>query len=245
MDSDLAQKLLRKTRVDYEKIAEEFSFSRKYLWEDLKGFRKYIRSGNVILDLGCGNGRLYELFQDLEVKYIGIDNSKGLIEKAKRKYGAKSEASFQVGNALNLPFGENKFDVVFCIAMLHHIPSHQLRLKVLTEAKRVLKKGGLFIMTNWNLYQRKYWKYIIKSIFLKFYSLFIYHYSLDIGDVFIPWRLKSGEKIDRYYHAFTKKGLERLVISLGLELIESYYVCRREKVGCLKGFNIVIIAKKI
>jgi len=113
-------------------IAEDFSRTRRYLWPDFQSLAEYIKPQDKVLDLGCGNGRLIELLGDKEIDYLGVDNVQNFIEIAKKKYPAYS---FQVADALSLPFADNSFDKVCSIAVLHHIPSEELRLKFLEEAK--------------------------------------------------------------------------------------------------------------
>ncbi len=97
--------------------------------------------GGVILDYGCFDG-------DESVKYIqlgalkvyGIDISDVAIERAKKK-NLGDRAEFLAGDAHNLPFENDKFDLVIGRAILHH-----LDLKVaLQEVYRVLKPGGAAI----------------------------------------------------------------------------------------------------
>jgi len=201
MDKEYAQYLLRKTKEDYNLIAEEFSSTRKEYWEEIKFlFEDYLIAGEKILDLGCGNGRWFELFQEKKVDYIGVDFSEKLLEIAKRIY---PRAKFQVADALILPFPKNYFDKIYSIAVFHQIPSQQLRLEFLKEANRVLKPGGLLILSVWKFQP-------IKEIFLllKYTILKILGQSkLDFKDVFEPW----GKKIERYYHCFSQEELENLV----------------------------------
>ena len=62
---------------------------------------------------------------------------------------------------------KEKFDLIFCVATLHHIPSDKLRQQILVNIKNRLKPDGKLLMTNWNLWQSKYLKYIIKYTLLK------------------------------------------------------------------------------
>ena len=115
MDIDYAKKLLEKTRQDYNLIAEDFSRTRSQVWEELKFLENYANENEKILDLGCGNGRLYELFREKTVDYYGVDFSEGLIEIARKRY---PQFKFQVADAFNLPFSADFFDKVFNIAVL-------------------------------------------------------------------------------------------------------------------------------
>ncbi len=224
MEPEIAKKILEKNKEDYEELAKEFSRTRAYPWPEIKPLIKYVKENNRILDLGCGNGRLFSLFKDKKVEYIGLDSCQELIEIARKKLQVK----FIVGDALNLPFQNNEFDVVFGVALLHHIPSEQFRQKVLKECRRVLKPGGFLIVTCWNLWQpRLMLKYRIWPMIFGWRSR-----NLDWKDIFIPWKLPNRSLL-RYYHAFTLRELKRLVWRAGFE-INSWQ----------KGHNLAIIAKK-
>ncbi|MFH1841180.1 MAG: methyltransferase domain-containing protein [Candidatus Nealsonbacteria bacterium] len=201
MDKNHAKFLLEKTRKDYNLISEEFSSTRHSVWPEIYILKKYTEDGDKILDLGCGNGRLLELFQGKKIEYFGVDNSEKLVELAKRKY---PEANFQTADAFELPFPDNRFDKVYSVAVLHHIPSKELRLKFLDEVSRVLKPGGSLILTAWDLWGR--FDYL-KTI-LKFASRKVFFKSeLDLKDIIVPWQ----NKVDRYVHCFTKGELRKLI----------------------------------
>ncbi|GAH26634.1 unnamed protein product, partial [marine sediment metagenome] len=61
MKKDYAEYLLKKTKEDYNLIAEDFSRTRWNIWAEFSIFRDYVKGGDEILDIGCGNGRLLEL----------------------------------------------------------------------------------------------------------------------------------------------------------------------------------------
>ena len=90
-----------------------------------------------ILDIGCGKGfLLYDILKicpKAEVK--GIDISEYAIENSKpeiKKY-------LEVGNAINLPWEDNTFDLVISITTLHNLHNYDLE-RALTEMERVGKK---------------------------------------------------------------------------------------------------------
>jgi ubiquinone/menaquinone biosynthesis C-methylase UbiE len=91
------------------------------------------------LDVGTGTGRgaaaLVNRFPEAEV--TGVDVSPGMIEEARRRVPA---ASFEVGDASHLPFGDGSFDLV----------THTNMIPFLDEVSRVLRPGGwtLFAWTN-------------------------------------------------------------------------------------------------
>jgi len=226
MDLEYAKFILEKTKENYNLIAKEFSAARKEIWEELKFLFKDLKEGEKVLDLGCGNGRWYRVFKDKKIDYFGVDNSGKLIEIAKENF---PEAKFFVGDALNLPFPENFFDKVYSIALLHHIPSEEFRIKVLNEAKRVLKKEGILVLTCWKIHRSREIFTLLKYTFLKL----IGKSKLDFKDMFLPW----GRRTLRYYHCFSKKELEHLVKKAGFEILESGVV--KNKRGNRKNYYLI------
>lgn len=71
--------------MSYNQFASEFNKSRQNLWPELLEFKKYLKNGIKILDLGCGNGRLISLLKDYEIYYIGSDISVFLIMPKNKK----------------------------------------------------------------------------------------------------------------------------------------------------------------
>jgi len=233
MKQGYAKQLLRKTAEGYNKIAEKFSTSRQTIWEELNDLKQYVLAGDRVLDLGCGNGRLSAIFSAQDIDYVGVDFSKNLIKIAKKLH---PELRFQQADALALPFPDNYFDKVISIAVLHHIPSKELRLQFFREAKRVLKPNGLLIISVWNLWPRP----VFSKLFFKYTFLKLIGKSgLDFKDVLYPWKNNKGKIIFlRHIHAFTKKELERLAKKANLKIERSWIF----KKG--KRSNIFLIAKK-
>ena len=228
MKKEYAEYLLKKTKEDYNRIAEKFSKARSRIWEEVRFlFDDYIRPGDKVLDLGCGNGRFFEILKDKGIDYIGVDFSEKLIEIAKKRF---PEAKFLVADALNLPFPNNFFDKVYAIAVLHHIPSKEFRQRFLEETKRVLKPGGLLILTVWKIKTKNNLLSVIKYTILKLIG------KLDWGDTFESW----DKKIQRYFHIFSKKELKRLLNEANFKVLEIGIV-RNERGN---RNNIYLIAKK-
>ena len=229
MKNQLALKILQETRENYNLIAKDFSNTRSQMWQDLLPLLDYTKQNDKVLDLGCGNGRLLEALKEKKIEYIGADNSSELLRIAKEKY---PEVNFQLTDGLAFPFQDNTFDIIYCIAVLHHIPSQKLRTEFLQEAKRVLKPGGLLVATVWKLAQKQSIKLIFKFSFLKL----IGRNKMDFGDVLVPWQ----NTYQRYVHLFTQRGLPRLFKRAGFQVERVGVLARPEK----KNNNIFIVAKK-
>ncbi len=168
-----------------------------------------VLKGDKVLDLGCGNGRFYPLLK--ETQYIGVDPSSELIKIAKEDY---PQGDFLVAYGNDLPFEDEYFDKIYSIAVLHHLPSIKSRKELLNEAKRVLKKGGVMILTVWNLEEK----------------------TKGEVDVFIPWYGSKGT----YFHCFNLKELIQLAKELDFEVIKSGEIL----IGKKPYSNFYLILKK-
>lgn len=235
MDKEYAQKLLEQTKQDYNLISQRFSSTRQFFWKDLKSFLDYTHNGDKVLDAGCGNGRLYDALKTKKIEYHGTDPSEKLIEIAKEKFPG---IDFKVADILKMPFPDNYFDKVYSIAVLHHIPSSELRLKAMEELKRILKPKGLLILTVWNLWQKRtIWKSIIKNNLARLVG----SEKMDFNDMLVPWKDQSGKIItQRYYHLFSQRELKKLSIKAGFKLKKVGLTERPE----YKDNNIYLVAEK-
>jgi tocopherol O-methyltransferase len=103
-----------------------------------------------ILDVGCGIGgsSLY-LAEKFGARVTGITLSPVQANRAKeraRGAGLQAKTDFQVANALNIPFPDNSFDLVWSLESGEHMPD---KVKFLQECHRVLKPGGKLIFVTW------------------------------------------------------------------------------------------------
>ncbi|PIV50596.1 hypothetical protein CO115_01840 [Candidatus Falkowbacteria bacterium CG_4_9_14_3_um_filter_36_9] len=238
MDKQMQGKLLEIVKRNYEEIADDFNETRKkYLWPELIKLADMVKDDDRILDIGCGNGRLVKTFKDKNVWYLGVDASEKLINVAKKKLKA-ANFQFKIADIFDLDKIINKkFDYVFCIAVLHHIPGKDLRILALKQLKNKIKPDGKIILTVWNLWrQKRYRKLIIKYSFLKFISKSglmsrrisrdpdsALRISGDFGDILFAWKNSRGEAVSRrYYHAFTKFGLKKIIKKADLKIAKFY-----------------------
>ena len=175
MEDDKAKNIIRRTIEDYNKISEKYSRVRNKPWEELKFLFSDVKKGDMVLDLGCGNGRFYEYLK--HAQYMGVDPSVELIKICKNNY---PEAEFIIASGDKLSFEDNLFDKIFSIAVLHHIPSNKLRKEFLLEAKRVLKNNGIFTLTVWNLKEKAKGE---KDVFIPWYGKETYFYCFNLEEL--------------------------------------------------------------
>lgn len=205
-------------KTDYNAFAEDFSASREYPWQEAELFRDILRKQHyrtggqkklLVLDAGCGNGRHVPELEKAGAEVVGIDQSEKLIEFAKKKYSGRT---FLTGDMQDLPFVDRSFDAVFAFASLPHLSTKKAREKALTEIFRILKPGGFFGGTTWNLEQDRFQNARASARWRRY--IFPWWSKKDIV---IPW---GNKKIPRLYHAFSADDIQELLIQTGFEETE-------------------------
>ncbi|MEP6947560.1 MAG: class I SAM-dependent methyltransferase [Acidobacteriota bacterium] len=132
--------------TSYDHVAELYDSAfvdirvRKDEW---KWLGEHLPDGKfAMLDIGCGNGALlYALADRLELGR-GVDESAGIVERAKIKNAANTHLDFQKIDGPVLPFADNTFDVVTSLMSFRYLDWDPL----LAEIKRVTKPGGRFLI---------------------------------------------------------------------------------------------------
>lgn len=99
-----------------------------------------------VLDIGCGGGYLTNFLAKKGHFVSGVDLSEQSLGVAKKHDETKS-VEYRRASAYELPFSDGIFDVVCAMDLLEHVEKPAI---VITEAARVLKKGGLFFFHTFN-----------------------------------------------------------------------------------------------
>jgi len=98
---------------------------------------------SALLDAGCSSGVFAELAAAQGASVMGIDACNALLDLARRRV---PRAAFFEGELEELPFVEKTFDAVTVLNTLQYVASP---LRVLMEARRVLKPGGKLAIASW------------------------------------------------------------------------------------------------
>ena len=167
--------------ADLEK-GESVEFPRNLrILEEIEVFKKL----GKLLDVGIGTGLFLKIAREHGWKVIGVDVSSYSVNKAK-KYGFEVYKE-ELGT---IPFGNNFFDVVNMRHSIEHVENPK---KVLTEAYKILKPGGVICIATPNSFG------IHARIFGK-----------DWPHLSLPYHL----------HFFSKKSLSTLVESIGFKVLQ-------------------------
>lgn len=102
-----------------------------------------LKTGDKLLDVGCGSGLFSSFASATGAEVTGIDASEKLIDEAKRRTKA---ADFLAGEMEELPFDHNTFDVVCGFNSFQYAANVK---NALEEAGRVLKKQGKIVVMIW------------------------------------------------------------------------------------------------
>lgn len=107
-----------------------------------------LADGDRLLDVGCGTGSLtYTLAASApRSEIVGIDPSSAFVEYA-RSHTSDPRLSFDVGNALSLPYPDASFDKCLCLLVLQFIPDVG---RAIEEMRRVLRHGGSAAACVWD-----------------------------------------------------------------------------------------------
>lgn len=107
---------------------------------DIIGFDRDWFKGKTCLDAGCGGGR-----NTIAMARLGADHAYGIdlgekgIADAKHRSQDMNNTTFQVASIMDIPFEDEKFDLVWCAGVLMIVDDENIALDQLT---RVVKKGG-------------------------------------------------------------------------------------------------------
>jgi ubiquinone/menaquinone biosynthesis C-methylase UbiE len=139
-----------------------FRYDPKYWTEVVKDISNYyeLKSGDKILDVGCGKGfMLYDFFKlNPQFDIYGIDISEYAVNNCIKSLKEK----LKVGNAVSLPYPDKYFDLVVSINTHHNLDEEDI-IKSFNELQRVTKKNSYVVLDaysneeekeellNWNL----------------------------------------------------------------------------------------------
>ncbi|HMS00547.1 MAG TPA: class I SAM-dependent methyltransferase [Anaerolineales bacterium] len=231
MNSSTAARLIQLNKDFYTRFGDSFSATRHRIQPGVCRVLEMLKGNESILDLGCGNG---EFARELAKRrhrgtYLGADFSLPLLREAESQPEGFS-AKFVEVDLTELSVNSNQLAVtdhwslITAFAVLHHIPSTELRLNILRTVRQLLKPDGLFIHSNWQFLNSEKLKGRIKAwedVLVSSPALSGVEASdIDAGDYLLDWR-SGGEGI-RYVHHFSESELGELADAAGFQVAESF-----------------------
>lgn len=145
-----------------------------------------IKSGDSVLDVGCGTGDvtlLAKIRAGKDGKVYGIDPAPEMIAVARSKAARKGlDIDFRIGVIEALPFPDASLDVVTSSLMIHHLPD-DLKMRGLAEIYRVLKPGGRLLVFDFMRPTKSFLNHLLINLTM--------HHGLKFGIEDLPKMLRS------------------------------------------------------
>lgn len=111
--------------------------------DEWKWLNEHLPQGKFdMLDIGCGNGALLNALADRIATGVGVDESAGILERARTKHANIPNLRFEKIDGPVLPFPDDSFDVVTSLMSFRYLDWDPL----LAEIKRVTRPGGKFLI---------------------------------------------------------------------------------------------------
>ncbi|MFQ6087881.1 MAG: class I SAM-dependent methyltransferase [Candidatus Methanofastidiosia archaeon] len=128
--------------------------AKQYLDAEIQYVVNKIRPSDIVLELGCGYGRVLEKLSARAKMVIGIDISQASLELAKKLLSRISNFHLFQMNAIALGFRDRSFNVVICIQ--NGISAFKVSHRdLIRESIRVTQAGGMILFSS---YSDKFWK---------------------------------------------------------------------------------------
>lgn len=231
MDSASVTRLIQLNKEFYTRFGDSFSATRQRIQPGVRRVLNMLQGDEDILDLGCGNGEFARELakQNHRGTYRGVDFSLPLLRDALpqpegfsatfaecdlTQLSPESKQLAVISEQLQLT---DHCSLITCFAVLHHIPSTELRVNILRTVHQLLKPNGLFIHSNWQFLNSEK----LKGRILPWETGAGSGVERDAGDYLLDWR--SGGEGVRYVHHFDERELAGLAQECGFTIRETFY----------------------
>jgi tRNA (uracil-5-)-methyltransferase TRM9 len=207
----------------YEAIAPEWSESRRHAWPGFSRVLQLCASAPLrVLDVGAGDGRFAAFLHAqpaLKVAYLGVDASERLLATARaRALGpeVRFERADFIADEAALP--EGSWSLVVLLGVLHHVPSFELRARLLRQLAQRTAAGGLLAVTFWRLDRDPRFAQRVRS--WSHAAQPIDEADLEPGDTLLGWG--AAERAVRYCHFPDARETEALIAAAGLPVVARF-----------------------
>ena len=235
MDAATQHALLTLNRTFYATVAEPFDATRRTTPPGkvaLVARLPLASTGTTLADIGCGNGRLAWLLETraLPVSYVGVDANAQLLALAQAHTDELHHVQALFVQAdlaepawiARVPRPPAGFDVVTCLATLHHLPGFALRAATLTALAQLVQPGGIVAISTWQFLTSP--RLAVRQV--DWTAIGINQDALEPGDALLPWQ--QGSYALRYVHQIDAAETADLAQVAGLTVFDSYQADGKE-----------------
>jgi ArsR family transcriptional regulator len=195
--ASVRQDLVRAERVVQERrtTSQAFFSSRAGQWDrvraDLYGARADLAPLGALLepewvigDLGCGSGQTADALAPFVQRVIAIDESSAMLGAARKRVGHHANVELRGGRLEDLPLDDGTLHAAVLSLVLHFVADPSA---VITEAARVLRKGGCLLIVDMEQHEREEYRTTMGHVWLGFSPDQLTAWLTDAG--FVPPRI--------------------------------------------------------
>jgi len=135
----------------FEDLDLTYKNPRHLMHKKMRLVLKHVKTGKLLIDVGCGTGEFLVQLRDRFDSLVGIDASSNSIEYASRKIERYENISLYKGELQSFHFPNQHFDTCLCLDVLEHV---QNLFPLLQEVHRILRPGAEVIVTVPNWYDK-------------------------------------------------------------------------------------------
>jgi len=146
-DETVAQEWIRSVEGGEHRFRDGEFYPRLQEWLGHEG-------RGLVVDIGCGQGICSSKLGNFQGRYVGVEPSKALVDRAKELYPS-DRSDFVAGDAYQLPVEEKKADAAFSIMVWFHLEDVN---RASGELARILKPNGRFLIITANPNAYDIWK---------------------------------------------------------------------------------------
>ncbi len=223
MRPEINQKLLALNQTFYDSFAGSFSQTRRPANPGFARLLAALPASPVdLLDVACGNGRFGRYLRQKGAlrSYTGVDFSEKLLQMAQAAAGGpvyRRDLS-RPGSLTGL----GQFDVVACLAALHHIPGRENRIQLLREMGARLRQNGRLFLSTWQFMDSPRQRRKLRD----WSEIGLSAADVEANDYLLTWQ-RDGFSY-RYVCLIDEAEMAALAQAAGLTLVEQFRSDGRE-----------------
>lgn len=232
MDAETVRRLIELNRAFYEDFGASFAATRRRVQDGARRALALLPDapGQRWLDLGCGSGSLALewLTAGRQSGYLGLDFSTALLAEARAALNGQPGAervSFAQADLSSPAWAAEVaggLHGALAFAVLHHLPSVELRARLLGEMRRLLAPEGWFVLSVWQFQHSPRLAARVQPWALAGLD----ESDLEAGDTLLDWRQPAPAQPERaglrYVHLFSSAELGELAARTGFRVTAEY-----------------------
>jgi len=224
MQREVRDRLLEINREFYQSFAAAFADKRKRLQPGVLQAIMDLPMQAQVLELGCGHAALAAHLHrhGFQGSYVGLDHSQDLLD---RRAATLRPPTYEFYRAdLSDPdwprvvaASPRHFEWVLAFAVLHHLPTEELRLAILNEVRQLLSPEGALALSVWDFLKSPR----MQQRIVPWEQVGLNSEQVDRADLLLDWR-HAGKGL-RYIHHFESEELRSLAQAAGFKVVSQFH----------------------